>query len=67
MDLGTRLDLNSFVGEAENLERRLYRTWPLFHIYVFGQISLIFEKFYPFIYLNKYIAVKFHLFILCPK
>ena len=32
---------------------RLYRTWPIFHIYVFGQISLIFEKFYTFIYLNK--------------
>ena len=53
MEPGTRLDLNSFVGKADNLERRLYRTWPLFHIYVFGQISLIFKKFYPFIYQNE--------------
>ena len=39
MKLGTRLDPNSFVGETDNLERRLYRTWPLFHMYVFGQIQ----------------------------
>ena len=45
MELGTRLDLKSFVGDADSLERRLYRTWPLFHIDIFGQISLIFETF----------------------
>ena len=55
MELGTRLDLNSFIGETNNHDRRLYRTWPFFHIYVFGQISLVFEKFYLFIYLNKYV------------
>ena len=47
MELGTRLDVNSFVGEAV--------CWPLFHIYAFGQISLIFEKLNPLIYLNNYI------------
>ena len=67
MKLGTRLDLNSFVGQANNLDRRFYRTWSLIHIYVFGQISLIFEKLYPLFYLNKYIAVSFHLFILGPE
>ena len=33
MELGTRLDLNPFV------ECHLYRTWPRFHICVFGQID----------------------------
>ena len=50
---GTRSDLNSFIGDADSLERRLYRTWPPFHIYDFGGISLICEKFYPFICPNK--------------
>ena len=50
MELGTRLDLNSFVDEAVCTE-----LGPFFHIYVYGQISLIFEKFYPLIYLHNYI------------
>ena len=66
MELGISLDLNSFIGNADNPERRLYRTWPLFHI-CFGDIINFFKKFYPFICLNKYIAFKFHLFILCHK
>ena len=67
MELGSRSDLNSFIGDADNLNRGLYRTLSPFHIYVFGRISLIFEKFYPFIYLNKYITVKFQLSILCSE
>ena len=39
MEIGIRLDLNSFVDEADNLQSRLYRIWPISHIYVFGQIS----------------------------
>ena len=45
MELDTRLDINSFVGEAVCTEHG-----PLF---TFGPISLIFEKFDPFIYRNK--------------
>ena len=67
MELGTRSVLNSFIADADNPESRLYLTSPPFRIYVFGRISLIFEKFNPIIYLSKYIIFNFHLFILCPE
>ena len=43
MGLGTRSDLNSFIGDADNLERRL----PHFRIYVLGGINY-FGKIIPF-------------------
>ena len=39
MELETRSYPNSFIDDADIPERRLYRTWPTFHIYFFGGIS----------------------------
>ena len=39
MELETRSYPNSFIDDADIPERRLYRTWPTFHIYIFGGIS----------------------------
>ena len=48
MELGTRLDLHSFIDVADNLGRHLYRAWPPFHIYVFGPIVLTIMLFFDF-------------------
>ena len=58
MEPGTNLDLNSSVSEADNLERRLYRTWPFFHIYVFGQIIKEIQQIqHDFYYANRDLAL----------